>query len=274
MKLRIQDMLLVSDLDGTILPHNGIVSKENKEAICKFRKLGGTFTIATGRSPIHAIEYVKELSIKSFFISGNGSGIYDMKTMNTIWAQSFDPEAGVVLREFVSVFPNVGVLFIDINQHFHVYQENAIIRRYVETGLLKNVSSINGDILPANCCGGWLEVDQEPAHDVLHWFLNKQDDRIVIMPSGVENMDILPGGITKGASLSRLAGLYGKSLQNTIAIGDYNNDIDMICKAGLGVAVGNALPEVKAAAQMTVASCEKNGLAELINHLILIADAE
>lgn len=272
--MRISDMFLVSDLDGTILPHNGIISQRNKDAIKRFRGLGGTFTIATGRSPLHAVEYAKELGIRSVFIAGNGSRLYDMKTSRTIWAQCIKQEAGYLFKDLINDFPEVGIILVDVNQQFYVFNENEVIAKYKETGFLNNAESVTGYMLPENCCSGWLEGEAENIREVYRWFLQRGDKNIAIVPSGIANMDILPSGITKGASLEKLADVYGKSLQNTIAIGDYNNDIDMLLKAQLGAAVANALPEVKSASQLTVASCEDDGLAELIDYLILTADAD
>jgi hydroxymethylpyrimidine pyrophosphatase-like HAD family hydrolase len=58
------------------------------------------------------------------------------------------------------------------------------------------------------------------------------------------------------------------SQRNTAAIGDYDNDLEMIQWAGYGAAIGNALPRVKAAAEITVGTNEEGGVADFVDHLL------
>jgi len=57
------DVMIITDLDGTLLPENKILSEKDLEAIKKFRSDGGKFTIATGRTIQSADRYIKELEI-------------------------------------------------------------------------------------------------------------------------------------------------------------------------------------------------------------------
>lgn len=79
--------------------------------------------------------------------------------------------------------------------------------------------------------------------------------------------EILPKGIDKGTVLPLLAKHLGISMDKTIAVGDYNNDIGMIRAAGLGIAVANAVDGVKAAADHVTVSNEESAIARIISDI-------
>ena len=75
----ISKLLLISDLDGTLLPSNKVLSKVDLDAIKEFRSLGGKFTIATGRTLQSVQCYFDELQLDMPFILYNGAIVYDLK---------------------------------------------------------------------------------------------------------------------------------------------------------------------------------------------------
>jgi Cof subfamily protein (haloacid dehalogenase superfamily) len=85
-------------------------------------------------------------------------------------------------------------------------------------------------------------------------------------------LEILPQGSSKGAALEFMAQGLGIALAEVIAVGDNLNDLEMIRAAGLGVAMGNAPPEIKSHADYVAATNDDEGLADVIDHFIL-ADA-
>ena len=72
-----ENYMLITDLDGTLIPRGGIVSAENRAAVRAFVNGGGHFGIATGRTPEAAGGYVKELPINAPCVFFNGSMLYD-----------------------------------------------------------------------------------------------------------------------------------------------------------------------------------------------------
>ncbi len=82
-------------------------------------------------------------------------------------------------------------------------------------------------------------------------------------------LEILPNGASKGAALKTLIKDLGVSSESVMAIGDAENDIEMIQLAGIGVAVGNAGQAVKDAADVVVASNDADGVAEAVERYVL-----
>lgn len=79
--------------------------------------------------------------------------------------------------------------------------------------------------------------------------------------------EILPKGVSKGALLCKMAQLLGIEMKHTVAVGDYNNDISMVRAAGIGFAVANGVPEVKAAADHVTVSNEEHAIARIVEEL-------
>lgn len=84
----------------------------------------------------------------------------------------------------------------------------------------------------------------------------------------LHNIEFTNSGVTKAAGLKRLADMLGIDISQTMAIGDSENDIEIIKTAGLGVAVGNAMENVKAIADKVVAPMKENGTAQAIEKFI------
>ena len=80
--------------------------------------------------------------------------------------------------------------------------------------------------------------------------------------------EIMPAGVSKAQALRRLCALQNIPLENTVVIGDYYNDIDLMRAAGHAVAVGNAPTEVKLVADEVVSSCRSGGVGEYLYSLI------
>ncbi|MBR6603189.1 MAG: HAD-IIB family hydrolase, partial [Clostridia bacterium] len=79
--------------------------------------------------------------------------------------------------------------------------------------------------------------------------------------------EILPKGSGKGNVLPKLSEHLGIDMRKTIAVGDYHNDISMLKAAGLGIAVSNAQPEVKKAADMVTVSNDEDAIAKIISDI-------
>ena len=79
--------------------------------------------------------------------------------------------------------------------------------------------------------------------------------------------EIMPKGIDKGTVLPKLAEHLGVDMRRTVAVGDYNNDLGMIRAAGMGIAVANAVEEVKAIADHITVSNEEHAIAKIISDI-------
>ena len=95
-------------------------------------------------------------------------------------------------------------------------------------------------------------------------------DRVAVSYSSMRYLEFNAPGVNKGQALAWLARYLGIPLEKTIAIGDNENDMEMIKMAGLGIAVQNALPDVKEAADVvTTKDFSQGAVAEAIERFVL-----
>src|SRR4030095_3213898 len=92
--------------------------------------------------------------------------------------------------------------------------------------------------------------------------------RIFVPQASVEVLEIFDPAVNKWEGILHAARLHGGSSEQIIAIGDDVNDLPMLMQAGLGVAMGNARDEVKAAAKKVIGHNRDDGLAVFLEHLV------
>lgn len=265
--MNIKDLIIVSDLDGTIIPLTGIISKRNIDAIDKFRSLGGTFTIATGRAPIQAMSIFEKLDIDGAVIANNGAVLYDVRKDENIWIRSFDDEYRKIIIDVKNEFPDIGIIIVSGKHDHYVISSNDTVKAIFEHVKIPYLE-MSIDVVESDCCKVIFVDDVSKMSDIYHYLTNKNYEKFSFVLSGKACLEMMPNGISKGYSFEMLVQSYGKRLENSVAIGDYNNDIEMLLKANLSVAVDNALDEVKQVADLVVKSCEEDGVADLIEYLI------
>ena len=99
-------------------------------------------------------------------------------------------------------------------------------------------------------------------------------DRLVTTRSHQLFGELTALGVSKGRALAELAQQLGIPQAAVVAIGDQENDLEMVAWAGLGLAMGNAIPALKAIANQTIPSIDDAGVAWAIQHLLLAPDAQ
>jgi len=94
-------------------------------------------------------------------------------------------------------------------------------------------------------------------------------DRARIVVSSPMRIEVVLPGISKAQAMARIAEQLGVSREETLAIGDGDNDVEMVDWAGLGIAMGNATPAVKAVADWLGPSVEEDGVAVALRRFVL-----
>ncbi|MCC8110946.1 MAG: HAD-IIB family hydrolase [Ruminococcus sp.] len=264
---RYTNFLLLTDLDGTLLPQNKLLSSVDLTAIRQFRSEGGKFSIATGRTLQAAQRYLDALELDIPVILFNGAAIYDpaMKSMlNTVTLPSAAVE---VTRLVLDTFPDVSaeILCVDNTyvprmtfyeqEHLRICQVEPVCEAF--------------DELPH---GSWLKVlfamAPERMADVASFFHEKQIDFADFVQSEAHFYEMLPKSTTKGSALQKLRRMPLFQNMQVVAVGDFDNDLEMLQTADISVCSSNAQPCVQAMADLRLtASCDTGAIAELIDKL-------
>lgn len=264
---KFENLLFCTDLDGTLLNDQKQISNENLEAIEYFKREGGKFTFITGRPPLISFDTYKKVKPNVPFGCFNGGGLYDGEKDELIWSALLSDEAEELLDYVDKEFPEIG---IQINTQKNIYykKENDAtewFRKITNTPYLYgDFKTITEPIVKVVFACSDIEymdkfVEKFPKHPLMSQF--------DFIRSELSLCEILPKNVSKGNVLKKLADYLKIDMKNTIAIGDYNNDISMIEVAGVGVAVGNAIAEAKAAADIITVSNNDHAIAKIIDDL-------
>ena len=236
--------------------------------------------LATGRRYSHALPLVEPLGIDVPLVTASGALVKDPLDHRTLYQARFDPQ---VLCDAVALVDRLGfdpVLCADtFSEGFDFY----IARSDARTPELAYYLAINSDRWRL-----WPKLVQEPPPGIFGGFACGTLEQMTELEAALRRelpgklhthvlhpphyrgffIEISPAGVTKWSAVERLARSWGIEDAEICAVGDDVNDIPMIRAAGLGVAMGNALPAVKAAAQRIAPTHDEDGLAEVVEWLL------
>lgn len=258
------------DLDGTLTNNQKQITPLTLSSLIKAQEDKAHIILASGR-PTYGIEPIaQELHLDEYggyVLSYNGGKIIDWKTREELYSQ-FLP---------ANVIPEI-YDYAKTNGHALLgYSGKYIITESPDDKYVKEESRINKmDIQKVDCLLTALErnptkllmtgapTDMIKAEEELNAILN---DRMDVFRSAPFFIELVPKGIDKARSLSRLLGLLNLTPSDLIAFGDGYNDISMLKFAGAGVAMENAEAEVREAADFVTLSNENDGVAYAIKKI-------
>ena len=258
--------LLCSDIDGTLITSDHRVSKENLIAIDYFKKEGGIFALATGRAPQSVNMFVNEIRSNAPMIVQNGAGIYDHKEQKYLWSDTLDTSVYDVVEYLYKNFPDAG---IEINTESEIYvsRENFYTEKHRQDEhlpyLVKHYTEIDDRIMKILTSQEETYTYQiEKAMRNTHFY-----DKYKLVVSSANYFEVLKKGVTKCSALIELAKILGVDMSKTIAVGDNDNDVEMIEIAHIGATVSNASKKALECADMVLVSNNESAIADLISRL-------
>ena len=278
--MKFDNILILTDLDGTFLNGYSLPPENNRKAIEYFKKNGGLFAAASGRIPLDlgsAPSFLPALTnIPSVLC--NGAILYDFSKGEIIDEIFLDAEANIeLIKKMYGHFPDVGirvstkdgVYLVHVNETMHAgyFRKGSYL---LEHGLLHVCTP---DELPKE---NWYRTsfDAEPeALEEARRFAEKDYSHLFSFMKAwrtvCEFQDI---HATKGQGLKRLRDYLIKNRLATeelkvIAVGDNENDLDLLTSADLSACPSNAIDEVKKAAKWQLCDNNEGCIADLIERL-------
>ncbi|MHC1694467.1 MAG: HAD hydrolase family protein [Eubacteriales bacterium] len=270
------NIILVSDFDGTFYTRYTEGLNRNIEAIEKFKSMGGLFTLATGRTDSTLTQLFPRIStlVNAPCIMGNGTYLYDYPTGKRILDLFLESESVMRLLTLVhSEYPEIGIRITRSDNSFLTPRINESVKMDIggevnvtihekpiehfndedKYGWNKIVLSSHGsgevlDEVRARCCG--CDVSD-----------------INFMRSWSTLLEITPQNGTKGHMLTELKKITGRPDAIIVAVGDYENDENMLKLADIAAAPANATPQIKAIASIHACGCDEGAIADVINIL-------
>ncbi len=264
--MKISDLILMSDVDGTLLMHGENIPERNITALERFTKGGGKFAIATGRSTTYTRDIAARLPINFPCVVYNGGGIYDFGTQEYLFERFLPQEFHDYLPEIMERFPQVQYSVVNEEYYFDVTDERAFAQQARRAS--RNPHARKAKLQDLR--GQWYKVvtliDEQMVPEVLE-FVNGRYSGVRFVCTNPYMLEMLPDGSTKASALVKLMELKGFSREQLVCIGDYYNDREMIEEAGLGVTLETSPQDLKAIARHIVGPCENGAVADLVEYL-------
>ena len=254
-----ESYMIISDLDGTIIPHGGVVSEANKRAIESFRAGGGHFGIATGRTPEAAAGYLGGVAITAPSIFFNGSMLYDWPHEHVLVTKPLTAQGAPDLwPRFAALclerFPKACIeVYTQDDCHIISNPANDDPRlphehyRYCHSDLADLADVRKTPWLKFFVCADPADLRElEREAEVFgtaacsHHFYSEANYH-----------EFVAKGVSKGSMLAEIRKMPAFSQTKIIALGDYLNDRELLEAADIGIASGNAHDELKALADFT-----------------------
>lgn len=257
------------DLDGTLTNHDKVVTPRTRQALLLAESKGAIIILASGRPTYGIVPVAECLELEKrggYILSYNGGNIVNAKTGEKLFSQ-FLPDA---------VIPILYKYAKEKNHALLGYVGNEIITEMPDDPYVKEESRINKmNIRKVDNLIETLEphptkllmtgdpTDMLKAEEELVEILGEKMD---IFRSAPFFLELVPKGIDKAQSLLRLLSKINLTPADLMAFGDGYNDLSMLKLAGVGVAMANAAPEVRADADYVTLSNEEDGVAAALLH--------
>lgn len=268
--------LIALDLDGTIIGDDLLVRERTRVAIRTAVDRGVSVSIVTGRMATSALRFARQLGIRDPIVGYQGAliraipGPGDTHLGRLLFHR---PLAAAATREAIEWTRSIG-----LDPHVN-HLEQFIIR--ADDPRAEDYSAfLGGRAVVVDDLIAWVQqpvskviaVSEGPIdHAVLDVARTRFEGRAAVTISHPRFLEFLSPGVSKGAAVGWLARRAGVPLANVLAIGDQFNDLEMIAAVGHGAAMPHAPQPVRAAARYAAPPLADEGVAQLIEELVLAA---
>lgn len=262
--------LIVSDFDGTLIDKNHRILPAVRTAINEYVESGGIFAVCTGRMLRSILPLVRELGLKGIVVASQGTIIAEIESGKLIKDGGLKfSEAADICEVFaeMELATNVycgNTLYTNIpknNKYLKLYESiTKIDAEYVDIDLAEFILQKGCKCEKVACLV--KPKEQKKLYENIYSRLGTAFD---VTCSADCLIEVSPISDNKGEAIKFLAAHYGIPIESTVAVGDNLNDMSMILAAGIGVAVGNAVPELKDAADFISVTNNDGAIAQIIN---------
>ena len=253
---------LFSDMDGTLLDDRGCISGDNLNSIRKFIKQGGRFTVATGRSELIVKPFFRDLPTNFSAILYNGAAVYDFAAESFLYQVTLPGSiVDAIYRLALSVYPKI-CFEAFAGGPIWLFNRNGITDHLVER---EAQPTVYREYDPGEAYIKLLLYgEEERLKKVAAAIRHLEDGNFRMVFSAPFYLEILPVNCSKGKAMSWMMEHFQIPVRETAAIGDFDNDLEMIQLASLGAAPENATDRIKHAADVVVKDHNHSAVADLI----------
>lgn len=265
--------LIATDVDGTLIRGDHTFTSRTRAAFQAARDAGIRVVAVSGRQPYSIGAMVKSSALMGTCIGSNGAVVTDLETRQILRQAtvSVDTQRRIA-EEMTRLFPGLRVVSVRDGGDLYFAEEG--YQGLSDPGQVETLWPIEqriglrDEVLAEPSGKLVLRDDNFHPSELLAAARSLRIDGFHATTSGAPFLEIGAAGVNKAATLAWLCDRWGIEAKDVIAFGDNLNDVEMLQFAGRGVAMGNALPETKEAADEVTASNEDDGVALVIESLL------
>ncbi len=287
--------LITIDLDGTLLNRYGEVTEYTKDIIKKTTNKGVLVVLASGRISESVLTIAKEIGADKYYISGNGSVLYDMQKDEILYENYLTKEKVLEIIElcdknsiYYNIYTENAVLAKSLNYNVAFYNyENTkkssdkktdinivedmynYIRNSNLNKFLKITICDENKIVFSSILRKIKNISDIDVLEVSHMSQKKIKTGTKEVEVGYFYTEVSSKNVDKWFAIEKVMELENIKKEEVMALGDNNNDIVMIKNAGLGVAMGHSNEQVKKVADYITVDNNEDGVAKAIERYVL-----
>ncbi len=264
--------LVASDIDGTLIRSDGVLSERTKAALNAVVDAGSTFVLATGRPPRWVHPIAEMTGHRGLAVCSNGALVIDLTDEKVVDQRLHTEAASLAAANAVrAILPDASFAVDGPSGFGHVpgYTSAFLHGREVKVATLEEL--LQGQLTKV------MFRHPDMSMDLLRELTDLIGDNATVTFGSMGDdlgpntlVELMPYGVTKADALSRIAHRYNATADDVIAFGDMPNDIDMLAWAGHGVAMANAHPLAKQAANEVTTSNDDDGVAAVLERELAI----
>ena len=266
--------LVAIDIDGTLLDQEGRIRPAVARAVRRAADAGVTVVLATGRRYRRTLPFMHELGLSTYAICQHGTVVRAVGDGSVRERSPLDLQTALDIGRKLEEMALEPIYFVDGYDEgvdFILTAEPALpgtveyASKHMDTWRLGEAELAKWPVLVVSARDEWSRLEAAQAAVCAGWGGRTQSHILKIVEYVYPGFEVLSADAGKGTALLALARRLGIPREATAAIGDGSNDVDMIEKAGLGIAMGNAGEPLRRAADVVVASNESEGVAEALD---------
>ena len=261
--------MIAIDLDGTLLRNDKTISDRNLQVLRKANECGLHAVITTGRAWPGAKRFAAQLGLDNPVITSNGAMIVNPVTEEPIRNTILCPKDACTILDMGRkrltsqiIWSNNILYGLPVDERLHDYG-----RRY---GCMTPMPAPDREVLLRQGISKILWYDErETVNGWKQEVLATEFESVTVCTSEPCFLEFFNKKVSKAKAIETVGAMFGLTLSQIAAVGDAGNDIPMLRAAGLGVAMGNADEEVLAIADAVTGDNEHDGVADLVERLLM-----
>ena len=263
--------LIAMDLDGTLNNDEKKITPRTRDALMAAQAAGIRLALASARpSPglYKERDALRMQEHRGVLMSYNGGRIVDAATGETLFETSMPIEAAREVLRALEKLPVTPIL--DDGRQFYVTDRTGFKVDYEcrNNGMVCDEVENLADFLNFAPVKILMSVDPAQIAEVQKRIAALLPDDLTVVQTAAFYLEVIPRAINKGQGILDICRALQMQPEEVVAFGDAENDIPMLRAAGVGVAMGNADPAVKAAADMVTLSNNEDGIAYALEKLL------